>query len=259
MNLDRRMLRRIINEEANKLGIRLNEKVVGPTGRRGDPVVFEWLPDLNRWEATGKIIDDEKNDMVLNYPVATGGSVGNFTCMSMIYGGTIRFKWVDQNGNKIKSLEKTYDNILALVKKAFDEYVAKADPALFAEIQDHFADHTKADVPTATAGAGGGGGGAGRVAPVVNPLYSTRAPAASPARAPSAPTPMRSPGAAPTMSSPAMSDVQAAMLMDIKRKVEAFIEVSNSLMMYAGTDVPDDVFDAYQMALEDLQNTMNGG
>ena len=59
--------------------------------------------------------------------------------------------------------------------------------------------------------------------------------------------------------SPAMSDVQAAMLKDIKLKVEAFIEVSNSLLMYSGNNVPDDVFDAYDAALEDLQNTMNGG
>ena len=261
MNLDRRMLRRIINEEANKLGVRLNEKVVGQTGRRGDPVAFTWLPDLKRWEATGKIIDDKMNDMILNYPVAGGGSVGDFTCMSMIYDRRVRFKWVDENGNKIKSLEKPYDQILVLVAQAFDAYMASLPPEQLREEQRHLAEHTKSDVPTASERPSAGTG-RGRADQIVNPLYASRT-APSPAPSPmAAPVLNRRAGAAPSMSptmSPAMSDVQAAMLVDIKSKVEVFIDISNSLMMYAGTDVPDEVFDAYQTALEDLQNTMNGG
>lgn len=257
MNLDRRMLRRIINEEANKLGVRLNERVVGQTGRRGDPVAFTWLPDLKRWEATGKIIDDKKNDMVLDYPVAGGGSVGDFTCMSMIYDRTVRFKWVDENGNKIKSLEKPYDQILVLVAQAFDAYMASLSPELFREEQRHLAEHTKSDVPTASErpSAGTGKGRSGRV---VNPLYASMTPPASTSAPMAASAPIRRAGAAPSMSS-AMSDVQAAMLMDIKRKVEAFIEASSSLLLYNSEDVPDEVFEAYHAALEDLQNTMNGG
>jgi hypothetical protein len=249
MNLDRRMLRRIINEEAAKLGVRLNERTVGPTGRRSDPVVFTWLPDLRRYEATGKIIDDEKNDMILNYPVAIGGPAGDFTCMSILYAGTLRFKWVDEDGRQIKSLDKKYDHILALVNKAFDKYVAEAPPDLQAEITRNFDDHTKGDLPKfgdAPAARAGGG----RAERIVNPLYASRN-AGAPAPAPS---PMSSPSVMrrPAAPSTAMSDVQAAMLLDIKRKVQAFVEISNSLLMYAGTEVPDDVFDQYQSALDAL-------
>jgi hypothetical protein len=262
MNLDRRMLRRIINEEANKLGVRLNEKTVGPSGRRGDPVVFTWLPDLKRYEATGKIIDDEKNDMVLNYPVAVGGLVGDFTCMSILYSGTLRFKWVDDNGRQIKSLDKKYDHILGLVNREFDKYTANASPDELRVIQMNFADHVKGELTSAGDATPAARAGGGRADRIVNPLYASRT-APSPAPSPmAAPVLNRRAGAAPSMSptmSPAMSDVQAAMLVDIKSKVEVFIDISNSLMMYAGTDVPDEVFDAYQKALEDLQNTMNGG
>jgi len=269
MNLDRRMLRRIINEEANKLGVRLNEKVVGQTGRRGDPVDFTWLPDLKRWEATGKIIDDKMNDMILNYPVAGGGSVGDFTCMSMIYDKKVRFKWVDQNGNKIKSLEKPYDQILVLVANAFDAYMASLPPEQLREEQRHLAEHTKSDVPAASERPSAGTG-TGRADRIVNPLYASRT-APSPAPSPmAASAPLRRAGAAPSMSpsmspemspamSPSMSRVQASMLADIKEKVEVFIEKSSSLMLFAGGGVPDDVFQEYQDALEDLQKTMNGG
>jgi len=250
MNLTRNTLRRIINEEANKLGIKLNERTVGPTGRRSDPVVFTWLPDLRRYEATGKIIDDKKNDMILNYPVAVGGPAGDFTCMSMLYGGQLVFKWVDADGRQLKSLEKPYDYILVLVKAAFDKYVAEAPADLQAEITKNFQNHAKGDLPKAGDAPAARAGG-GRAERIVNPLYASRSMGApTPAPSPmSSPSVMRRP-AAP---SPAMSDVQAAMLLDIKKKVEVFIEISNSLLMYAGSDVPDSVFDEYQVALDDLK------
>jgi hypothetical protein len=260
MKLDRNALRRIINEEAGRLGINLNERVVGPRGVSSDPVRFTWRPDLLRWEATGKIVEDAK-DIAIDFAVNPAFSPGEFTCISTIYSGTIRFKWVDDLGNQLKAVSPSgervhgLDSLLGKVNDAFTKYISDLrtnNPAMYAQEMQHREDHTTRELKPAAAG---GVAGAAPVArKLVDPfgMSAPAAPSASPIRRPGGVA--AAPGA-PAGVSPAM--------MVLKTKITEFMDAADYLVSLSGMYVertPDyeEAEEAYNAALQSLRSLLGG-
>ena len=259
MKLDRNALRRIINEEAGRLGINLNERVVGPRGVSSDPVRFTWRPDLRRWEATGKIVEDAR-DIVVDFAVNPAFSVGEFTCMSTIDNGRYLFKWADENGNQLKASDETgqrfksLDAILQKVNAAFVKYISDLsinNPAMHAQEMKHMEEHTTRYIKPPAAG---GSSGTFSSRKLVNPFD------VSPPAAPSA-SPIRRPGGvaaapgAPAGVSPAM--------MVLKTRINDFVAASENLVSLSGmfvdrTPYYQEAEEAYNVALENLKSLLGG-
>jgi hypothetical protein len=205
MKLDRRQLRRIINEEASMLGISLNE-VMGRASF-SSPVQFLWRDDLKRYESLAAVYTDSGRPLV----PAPGNAL---RLLSMVYpknaelvlmDGSINkdaiiFKYVTDEGRFLNAKEaaammgvnENFTSGLRQIKDAWAAWVDSND----LEVVDHLDEHDRSDFTVPGKATTSASTAAGKTRPLTRQEMIAQMTGQAPVRT-SVPSTARAPAAAP--------------------------------------------------------------